>query len=216
MAYLYRHIRLDKNVPFYIGVGLQDDLEYKRAYSKKSRNVYWNNIVNTTDYEVEIIIDNISKIEAFQKEIEFIKLYKKNTEGGTLCNIADGGNGGSLGDDVNKLRSIKLKGHKLSESTKQKIAQKALNRSISNITRKKMSDSHKKNKTGHWLKSKGHENGNAKIVYQYTIDKIFIKQWDCLRYAIKELGLDKTGISNTIKGRQKSCGGYIWSLHKLN
>ena len=29
MAYVYRHIRLDKNEPFYIGIG--SDKEYKRA-----------------------------------------------------------------------------------------------------------------------------------------------------------------------------------------
>jgi hypothetical protein len=32
MAYLYRHIRLDKNEPFYIGIG--SDKQYKRAYNK--------------------------------------------------------------------------------------------------------------------------------------------------------------------------------------
>ena len=34
MAYVYRHIRLDKNQPFYIGVGTCDT--YERAYSKKT------------------------------------------------------------------------------------------------------------------------------------------------------------------------------------
>jgi hypothetical protein len=53
MAYLYRHIRLDKNVPFYIGIGKYDD-QFKRAYSVKNRNVYWNNIVNLTEYKVNM------------------------------------------------------------------------------------------------------------------------------------------------------------------
>ena len=44
MAYLYRHIRSDKNVPFYIGIGI--DSNYYRAKSKKSRNDHWNKIVN--------------------------------------------------------------------------------------------------------------------------------------------------------------------------
>lgn len=30
MAYVYRHIRLDKNIPFYIGIGLKD-YNYKRV-----------------------------------------------------------------------------------------------------------------------------------------------------------------------------------------
>jgi hypothetical protein len=43
MAYLYRHIRLDKNVPFYVGIG-KSDLNFNRAYSNKNRNTYWKNI----------------------------------------------------------------------------------------------------------------------------------------------------------------------------
>ena len=37
MAYVYMHIREDKNEPFYIGIG-NDDNGYKRAYSKRNRN----------------------------------------------------------------------------------------------------------------------------------------------------------------------------------
>jgi hypothetical protein len=35
MAYLYRYIRLDKNKPFYIGIGSDNKGQYKRAYNKK-------------------------------------------------------------------------------------------------------------------------------------------------------------------------------------
>jgi len=76
MAYLYRHIRLDKNVPFYIGIGKYDD-QFKRAYSVKNRNVYWNNIVNLTEYKVQIMLSNLTWEQACEKEIEFIALYKK-------------------------------------------------------------------------------------------------------------------------------------------
>lgn len=93
MAYLYRHIRKDKNQVFYIGVGLKDD-NYKRAYSKNQRNKHWKNIVNNTDYEVEIIIDNLDCLNVFEKEKEFINIYGRNDLNiGTLCNLTDGGEG---------------------------------------------------------------------------------------------------------------------------
>ena len=55
--FVYRHIRLDKNIPFYIGIGTTE----KRAYRKDGRNPIWNNIVNLTNYRVEILFDNLSK-----------------------------------------------------------------------------------------------------------------------------------------------------------
>lgn len=42
MAYVYRHIRLDKNEPFYIGIGSNET--YKRANTIKDRNKIWYDI----------------------------------------------------------------------------------------------------------------------------------------------------------------------------
>ena len=72
MAQVYRHIRLDKNEPFYIGI--TDNNKYRKS-EKKGRNVIWKNIVNKTNYTIEILLDNLSYKEAIEKEIEFIKLY---------------------------------------------------------------------------------------------------------------------------------------------
>jgi hypothetical protein len=92
--YVYRHIRLDKNEPFYVGIGNKKD--YLRAYEKhpSKRNIIWNKIVSKTDYEVEIIYDEITKTEASEKEKEFIRLYgRKDLKSGILCNLTDGGDG---------------------------------------------------------------------------------------------------------------------------
>lgn len=92
MAYLYRHIRLDKNEPFYVGIGSDD--KYKRASSEKNRNKHWRNVVLKTQYEVEIVLDNLTWEEACEKEREFIQLYgRKDKCKGPLCNYTDGGDG---------------------------------------------------------------------------------------------------------------------------
>lgn len=210
MAYLYRHIRLDKNIPFYIGIGKSDDGQFKRAYSVKNRNVYWNNIIKLTSYKVEILLVDLTWKQVCEKEIEFIALYKKNTNGGTLCNISDGGGGGFLSKEINEKRKQSLKGHKVSEETRIKISEKAKNRKASIETKKKMSETHKINKTGNWLESKGHKNGRAYKVNQYDMQGNFIKTWDCAKYAINFYNLNKTAITDCIKGRQKSAGGYVW------
>jgi hypothetical protein len=105
---LYRHIRLDKNEVFYIGISSNK----KRPFSRFSRNKYWNNIIKITDWKVEIVIDNLSRKEIEEKEIEFIKLYGRKDLGlGTLCNLTDGGTGG-LGLKHTEIVKNKMKGRK--------------------------------------------------------------------------------------------------------
>ena len=92
MAYVYRHIRTDKNEPFYIGIGT--DKRYYRASSSRKRNPIWNNIVNNSSYEVEIFMDDLTWEQACEKEKELISLYgRKNTKTGILSNMTDGGEG---------------------------------------------------------------------------------------------------------------------------
>jgi hypothetical protein len=98
---------------FYIGIG--SDSEYKRAYSKQSRNTHWNNIIKITSYEVEIILEDLTWEEACTKEIELIKLYgRKDLNEGTLCNLTDGGSSGTIGmihtKETKNLMSINKKG----------------------------------------------------------------------------------------------------------
>ena len=112
MAYLYRHIRLDKNEPFYIGIG--SDNQYIRANSKHNRNNIWKSIINKSDYIVEILLDDLTWQQACNKEIEFISLYgRKDNNTGILTNLTNGGDG-SLGvivsEETLKKRSVKLSG----------------------------------------------------------------------------------------------------------
>jgi len=92
MAYVYRHIRLDTNTPFYIGIG--NDTNYSRANFKHSRGSHWNNVVAKTDYEVEIMLDDLTFDYAKIKEIEFIAMYgRKDCGKGPLVNKTNGGDG---------------------------------------------------------------------------------------------------------------------------
>lgn len=121
MAYVYRHIRLDKNEPFYIGIG--SDSTYKRANAKRDRSIFWKRIVNKTDYEVEIILDDLTWEEANKKEIEFISLYgRTNTEKGCLCNLTDGG-GGTLGIKMSEETRRKMSQKVFTEETRRKISE---------------------------------------------------------------------------------------------
>jgi hypothetical protein len=106
MAYLYRHIRLDKNEPFYIGIG--SDNKYKRAHNKKGRSYSWKDIAYNVSYEIEILLDNLSWEDACNKEIEFIAMYGRiDLNKGTLVNMTDGGDG-QLGRKINEQTRTKM------------------------------------------------------------------------------------------------------------
>lgn len=119
--YVYRHIRLDSNTPFYVGKGKEN-----RAYSKQ-RNKYWHRITSKTGFEVEIFISNLTEEQAFNKEKEFIKLYRDY--GYKLANLTDGGDG--------------LSGWSPSNETREKISRGNSNKPKSESHRKAMSDARK-------------------------------------------------------------------------
>jgi hypothetical protein len=100
MYYLYRHIRLDKNEPFYIGIGtiaenkITFKTKYSRAFLKSRRSIFWKNIVSKVNYETEIVIESENHEFIKQKEIEFIELYgRKDIGKGILVNHTNGGEG---------------------------------------------------------------------------------------------------------------------------
>lgn len=133
MPYVYRHIRLDKNEPFYIGIG--SDNEYKRAYCIHKRNNIWNKIVSNTSYEVEILLDNVSWDIACSKEREFIKLYgRKDLRTGILSNLTDGGEGAyglKFTDETKKKMSIAQKSKKpITEETRNRMSIASKSRNV--------------------------------------------------------------------------------------
>lgn len=96
--YLYRHIRLDKNEPFYIGIGTRQEKTnpYLRMTDTHSKNNIWQKIVLKTKYECEVILESDDNTFIQDKEREFIELYGRicKNNGGILANIESGGRNG--------------------------------------------------------------------------------------------------------------------------
>lgn len=226
MAYVYRHIRLDKNEPFYIGIGMSDDVNYTRAYDKTKRTNFWKEIAKF-GFEVEILFDNIGINESFKKEIEFISLYgRKDLGTGTLCNLTDGGEGRSNfkhSEDALKKISESSKGRrhnigrKQSEETrlKRSIALKGKKRSEN--TKIKLSLCKMGNKA--WLGKCHSEESRKKISDKqtgvprlYACKKIaetdasgnIIKTYDSIKDAANQIGCSLTGIRNALTGVSKT------------
>lgn len=89
---VYQHRRLDTDDIFYIGIGKSK----KRAFikCKYARNKYWTKIKNKTEYNIEILHENVSLDLACQIEIYLINYYgRSDLKKGKLCNMTDGGEG---------------------------------------------------------------------------------------------------------------------------
>lgn len=121
MAYVYRHIRLDSNTVFYIGIAIKKC----RINSSKSRNKYWHNIVNKHGMFAEIIEDGLTWNQACEREKYWINYYGKEN----LSNLTDGGDGSP--------------GRKLSNETKSKISMSHKGKKLKPEHVKKISDGNK-------------------------------------------------------------------------
>lgn len=90
-VYVYLHRRKDTGEVFYVGIGIRNR-PYQKTYNR--RNKIWKDIINKTDYDVEIIYEVDSWIQACVIEIMLIQKYGRKDLGlGTLANMTDGGDG---------------------------------------------------------------------------------------------------------------------------
>jgi group I intron endonuclease len=220
MAYLYRHIRLDKNEVFYIGIGTDDDGKHKRAYDKKQRNRMWNSIIKKTDYEVEIMLDDVPNKIIYEKEKEFIAIYgRRDNSSGTLCNMTDGGEG-CLGfnhtEETRKRISESKKGiknpafglhrknKKTSEETKMKIREAHRGKFVGELNpyygkkhsdeiRKKMSEIQKK------IAKRGDKNPMSVKVINTKTKEIF----NSIREAAEKSGYTYNQVKSIFNGNTK-------------
>lgn len=133
--YLYRHIRPDLNIPFYIGIGTKQKAssfksEYERAFVFYKRSEQWGEIFskNNQNISVEILFESPDFNEILEKEKEFIAMYGQIKTGGCLVNLTAGGQGTKkyvlTPEHKEKIRNgmlaLKLK---RSEETRRKISE---------------------------------------------------------------------------------------------
>lgn len=95
--YVYAHLTENPREIFYIGKGKNG-----RAFSKRNRNKYWQNVILKNSYIVEFIHKNLTEEEAFSLEKQAILQYSPRT------NLTIGGEGTSgfkHSSDVVRMRN---------------------------------------------------------------------------------------------------------------
>jgi hypothetical protein len=116
MFTVYRHRRIDTNEIFYVGIGKVKT----RPYSKHNRNPLWYNIVNKTDYIVEILYTDLTSDDAKELEMFLISEYGRRDLGtGPLVNMTNGGDG-VTSPSIEARKKIGLK-HKIYHINKDEL-----------------------------------------------------------------------------------------------
>ena len=158
------------------------------------------------NFSHDILFTGLTKEEAAQKEIELIAEYKSNQrEYGH--NIDKGGfSAGRMSKEtIQKLKNVHKdkeanaeRYHKISESRKGM----------------KFSDEHRQHMSqANMGKRVGKDNPTARAVNQYSLNMEYIKMWDCLADAERQLGVCKANICRAIKN-DKTAGGFRWKYVK--
>jgi hypothetical protein len=212
LGYIYRHIRLDTNMPFYIGIGTMDNGKYERAYDKNSRSKEWKEVINNCEYRVEIVLKDVPVEMLGYKEKYFIKLYGRVDLGtGTLVNKTNGGRGacGAIrSEETRKKMSESSKGKAKSEEHRRKNSEVNKGKKLSVEHKKKISESSKGKAKSEEHKKKLSEVRPKKKVCQYK-DGILIKEYPSI-HSVTEYGFSRRHVGSCCKGKVKTHKGYQW------
>lgn len=209
--YVYQHVRLDKNIVFYIGIGKKEN--FGRAYEFKfsKRSDFWKRVYLKTEIKVEILYYGLSKDEVSELEKELIKKHGRiDLKEGTLVNLTDGGDGilnCKMSDETKRKLSIMKIGDKnpqwglkQSDETKEKRSKSMIGQKRTNETKIKQSLSS--------IKS-----GQAKEVdvYFYETNE-YVGRYYAISEACRQLGfLHLNGkASEVAKGIRNHVKGYLF------
>lgn len=199
--YIYRYIRLDTHTPFYVGKGMG-----QRASMVHKHNNICKRIVKKHGFIIEYIIENLEEKQAFDKEIEFISIYKKI--GYCEANLTNGGQG--------------LSGIVRSEETKRKISNSHFGMKHSLESKKKMSYA----KIGNIPWNKGTnlsiekkdkiaiKNGSMPFLC-FDINGNFIGEWVNQTECANILNLNRRHIYSCLKGQRKFHKGYSFKYKEF-
>lgn len=232
MAYLYRHIRLDKNEPFYIGIGSdssKNEGKYTRSKTKSERNKIWYNIVSKTKYKIEIMLDDLSWEDACEKEKFFISFYgRKDLGKGPLCNLTDGGEGcygyvrskemneAALSYKIIPVHQYDLEGNYIRSWNSLTEVHKNLGIDIGHLSSILKGKNHiAKNYMFRYEKFDKIDPCKSyryKNIYQYDLQDNFIKKWNSTKEAEEYFG--KVGIYRVLEGKTKTSSGFKWYREK--
>lgn len=239
--YIYDSLQFDYE-PFYIGQGIKyrctNGLKYGGSYYKKNKI---NKIIEDGFIPKVIkLYENLEYDLAIKLEIETISKIGRNDLGkGPLVNLTDGGEGTTnMSESARKSRGEKRIGKKHSEESKEKMRlskkeyfdagnttwnkdrewtkEERLKLTNKSNTEKTFSDSHRNKLSANAKKQilNGKSIIVPKVILQYSLDNIFIKEYESILSASIENNIIQNAICNCCRKISKTSGGFKWEYKK--
>jgi hypothetical protein len=200
MFYVYHHLRLDNNLPFYVGKGCKN-----RAFKKDRKNKGWNHIVNKVGFEVEILKYFENEDEALTYEHELIKIYQdQNIQLVNQTKYSEGGTKWSYTDEVKEKQRLGQIGTKRPKNKEWREKVSKANKGRKILWKDKISKSLKK-----FAPNRQH-NPHAKTILQYDLKNNFIQEFPSAMEAGRALNKSGNSIADCASGRQKTAYGFTW------
>lgn len=187
---LYMHRNMI-NEKIYVGITCQNPTKrWSGGCGYRKQKKFYNSIkkYGWNNFEHIIVLDNLSKEEAEQKEISLISFFKSNSKkyGYNITKGGKGSNGKPCSEKTKKKISNANKGHKFSEETKKIMSELKI----------------------------GKKPINCKKVLCVETGIIY----DSMHDAEKETGAKFKNISKVCKNEygRKTAGGYHWQYYEID
>lgn len=197
---------------FHIGSRLNNHLTGRGNTSslQKALNLYG---ITCFTFEIPYVreADTIEELNTVLNELEKYSIDKYDSFNSGY-NDTKGGSG-SLGyspsDEIRELVSNKLRGHKVSEESinKMKIAFKNRSQEVE-LYRKRRLKEHLSSLTEEDIRMRA--NKCKKPIIQYSVEGEFIREWDSATDAASFYNTNKVNITKCCLGKNKTSIGYIW------
>lgn len=192
--------------------------QYKNLHKKGIGNKLYNSFIKYgIKNHIFEIIEECSVDQLNEREIYWINFYNSIIGG---LNIREGGESYKQSEETKNLIRLKAIGRKLSKEAKQKISQSKIGNKY-NLGRKHSDEIKQSFKYKNRKKGKITPERNNKIkeklqkpIIQYDSKNNFIKEWSSQTEASQILNINQPSISNCLKNKSKTAGGYIWKYKK--
>jgi group I intron endonuclease len=203
-VYIGQSVNIKRREKAYVNEHCSDQPSIYRSIKKYGWKIHLHEIIE------QCSLDELNEREVYWKQQELDKVSGDWSKV-LFCKLHDNG-GGSLSDITKQKISISNKGKQkppFTEDHKDKISKAKKGWIITQEHRDKISKANKGNTQSLTAINQRVEK-NKKPIIQYTLDGIFVKEWDSSLLASISLKINAGNICMNLKGKYKKAGNFIW------